>query len=52
MASEELQGRGYRIECEECGATEWGGPDTDLEWDKRYHRMHHCPDAEFEVTPQ
>lgn len=44
--------QGYRIECKECGATEFGGPDMDVDWDKEYHRLHHCPNAEFEVTNQ
>lgn len=41
----------YRIECLECGATEYGDPDDDPQWDKRYHRGHHCPDAEFHLRP-
>ena len=41
---------GYKIECEECGATEFGDPDGDRDWDKEYHRMHHCPNASFTVT--
>lgn len=40
----------YRIRCLECGTMSFGDPDDDVEWDKRYHRMHHCPDADFEVT--
>ena len=40
----------YRIECLECGAVQVGDVGGDISWDQRYHRMHHCPDANFEVS--
>lgn len=48
--AEPHDGEGYRVECCECGATEIGGHGADAQWDMRYHRIHHCPDAAFEVT--
>jgi hypothetical protein len=41
----------YRIECLDCGAVQIGDTGDNIDWDKRYHRMHHCPDADFEVEP-
>jgi len=50
MHEENIAEDTYRIECLSCGAVEHGDPGDDIAWDKRYHRMHHCWDAEFEVT--
>jgi hypothetical protein len=40
----------YRIECLECGSIAFGDPSNDPERDAEYHRDHHCPEAEFEVS--
>lgn len=42
----------YRIECLDCGDTALGDlvEGDEIKRDKEYHRTHHCPDAEFEVS--
>jgi hypothetical protein len=49
--TEPHEGEGWRIECVECGATEYGDRGRNVEHDMLMHRMENCPDARFEVTP-